>query len=469
VVGIVVAGWGLEALRAMTPAAAAGTTDPATATLSKAVLSFNFAIALVAGAAVGLLPALNMRWSGVVSALKSGARWHSHSARGRGALVAIEVALALVLTSGAGLMVRSLVHLRDTDVGFLPHGLLAAGVSPDRSYESATVVQFLDEATDRLVSRPGVDGAAVANCLPAVGGCDNVRMVIDGRPVQEGEAGMAVQMNMVSGTYFQTMGIPLTSGRTFGRADRVDAPRVAIVSASAARQYWNGADPVGQRIRLSVGWDSWAEVIGVVGDVIGTSVDAPAPAMVYLPYAQQLYDTHYLVVRASSGDPLQLAASLREAVHDLDAGLPLWDLQTMDERIAAVIQPTTFTASLLSLAAVLALALAATGVFAVVAFGVAGRTREFGVRMALGSRASAVVGLVLRQALGYGGAGLALGLCGAVALTRVLESQLHGVTPTDPFTYGVTTVLLGVVVGLAAYVPARRATRVDPMEALRSE
>jgi len=294
-------------------------------------------------------------------------------------------------------------------------------------------------------------------------------MEIDGRSVAEGEAGMAVQMNMVDGAYFQTMGIPLTSGRTFGRADRADAPRVAIVSAAAARQYWNGADPVGQRIRLSVGWDSWAEVVGVVGNVMGTSVDTPAPPMVYLPYAQQLYDTHYLVVRASAGGPLQLAAPLREVVHDLDAGLPLWDLQTMDERIAAVIQPTTFTASLLSLAAMLALALAATGVFAVVAIGVAGRTREFGVRMALGSRASAVVGLVLRQALRYGGAGLALGLCGAVALTRVLESQLHGVTPTDPVTYGVTTVLLGVVVVLAAYVPARRATRVDPMEALRSE
>jgi putative ABC transport system permease protein len=283
-----------------------------------------------------------------------------------------------------------------------------------------------------------------------------------------GEPPLAVQMNMVDGAYFETLGIPMLAGRTFRESDRVDAPRVALISTTAAREYWGADDPVGARIKLSVGWDDWAEVIGVVGDVIATSVHEPAPPLVYLPYAQQLYSTHYLVLRAS-GDPLQLAGPLRAAVRELDANLPLWDIQTMEERVAAVIQPTAFSAALLSLAATLALLLAAVGVFAVVAFSVASRTREFGVRMALGAQANNVVAQVVRGALNYTGSGLALGLLGSLLLTRVLQSQLHGVAPTDPLTFGLTTLLLLLVACAAAYLPARRATGIDPMEALRYE
>ncbi|MDP3909414.1 MAG: ABC transporter permease [Gemmatimonadales bacterium] len=467
--GLLVATWVLDLIRAIAPQLPAGVADPASASLGARVLLFNFAVAAVAGLLVGVLPTLKVARTGPLAAIKEDDARGSGRGRARGVLIAGEVALALVLLTGAGLMLRSLGHLRDIDPGFRPAGLLTANVTlPRQAYGSAESVAFLEAAQQRLAALPGVDASAAAYCLPVSGGCDNVGMTIREQVTDADAPPPPVAMNMIDGGYFRTMGIPLLRGRTFAPSDRADAPRVAILSRAAAARYWPDGDPLGARIRLTVGWDDDAEVVGIVGDVRMDALDAAPPPLVYLPYAQQIYNANYLIVR-TDGNPLQLTEGVRRVVHDLDAGLPLWDVQTMPERIGTSVADTRFTTILLTLAAAIATFLAALGVFGVMAFTVAGRTRELGVRMALGARRVDVMRLVLRQGMRATVAGLAVGLVGAFLLTRVLASQLRGVSATDPVTFAAGAVVMVLAALGAAWLPARRATRIAPMEALRYE
>jgi putative ABC transport system permease protein len=466
--GLLVATWLLDLVQAIAPAAPAGTADPRAAAMGLPVLLFNFSIAAVAGVAVGLLPVMRAARTGAHTVLKDEDQRVSGRAV-RGTLVAAEVALALVLLTGAGLMIRTFAHLRSVDPGFEASGLLTATVDlPRQAYGEGEVAPFLDAVRARLAVAPGIEAASVAYCLPPAGGCDHVGLRIEGRQAEGDELPAPVAMNMIDPSYFRTMGIPLVSGRSFDESDRGDAPRVAIVTRAAAAQHWPDENPVGARIQLTVGWDDYAEVVGVVDDVRQYGLNEPAAPMVYLPYAQWAYRSNHLVVRAAQA-PLALAGALREAVTAADPSIPVWDVQTMDERVGATLADTRFTTILLGLAAGIATLLAALGVFGVMAFSVAARTREFGVRMALGARRADVVALVLRQGMKAALIGLGVGMAGALALTHVLEGQLHGVSPTDPWTFAAGFALMTLAALVAAYIPARRATRVDPMEALRYE
>ncbi len=466
---VAVAGWGLDLLRVLAPETEPGTRELVAATVDGRILLFNFVVAALAGVLVGLVPAVRATGTDLQAVIKESARGTATQGRLRGALVVAEVALALVLLVGAGLMVRSLAHLGTTPLGFRSEGILAARVTlPSRSYPTEQAVQCRAEAEERLAGLPGVAHATVANCVPLAPCGDNVRLDVQGRELDPDVPARTVWFNMVGEDYFRTLDIPLLVGRTFTSADRVDAPRVAIVNREAAERYWPDDDPLGARIQVSIGWDEWAEVVGIVDDVKRWSVEGGAAPTIYAPYRQTIYGSNYLVAR-TAGDPLGLLPLVRETVGRMDPALPLWDVQTMEQRVATATASSRFSTILLALAAGLATLLAAVGVFAVMAFSVAGRGREFGIRMALGAREEEVLRLVVRQGAILAGLGLAIGVVAALLLTRVLTTQLYEVSPTDPITIGAVGLMLFLVALTAAYLPARRAARIDPMEALRDE
>lgn len=468
---VVLAAWGLGVLTALRPPALAGTVDLAAARLSGPVLIFNFGVALCAGLAFGLAPA----WASLradARTLLTGRRDASGRIGPRGGLVAIQIALAVVLLVGASLLVRSLMSLQQTPLGFTPDGVLTAYVNvPRQAYSGQEASRLFTETVSRLRELPGVRRAAVANCLPVSGGCDNVQLEIEGEVGGAEQRGRYVSMNMVDSPYFAAMGIPLVAGRAFTALDDSTAPRVAILNEAAARHYWPGRDPIGERIQLSVGWgaeDDWAEVVGVVGDVKRGALHAPAGPTVYLSYIQYSYRSNYLVVQ-TDGDPGAIAGSVRRVIGQVDPGLPLWDVRTMRERVATATAADRFSTALLSVFGVMALALAAVGVYGVISFSVARRTREIGVRVAMGAREADVLRMVLRQGLGVTLVGVAVG--GAIALlaARLLRGQLRGISAADPLAFAAAVVLLVGVGAFASLLPARRAARIDPMEALRQE
>lgn len=470
-VALILAWWGLAMVQALRPAALSAPGTLAQLHLSAPVLLFNFVVAMLAALAFGVVPALAAIRSDPRRMLSGFGRTTSRAGP-RGMLVAAEVAVAVVLLTGAALLLRSFDRLHSVPLGFAPDHVLTAYVNvPRTAYSGDGAVTLFTEATRRLDRAPGVERAAVANCLPAKSGCDHVRMQIRDEVAAADQPGHQVWMNMVSSAYFATLGIPVIQGRALDEGDRVDAPRVAVVTQTAANQYWPGRDPVGAHIQLSVGWgpeDDWAEVVGVVGDVTGASLhEAPQPG-VYLSYPQYSYLSNYLVVQAA-GDPRGLVGTVRTALQGLDPTLPLWDVHTMNERVATVTARDRFTTVLLGLFGTIALMLAAVGIYGVMAFSVAARTREMGLRMAIGARAGDVLGLVLREGMRFSLIGLVVGLALAVVLSGLLRSQLYEISPLDSIAFvGAAAVLIAVAV-LACYLPARRATKIDPMEALRYE
>jgi predicted permease len=388
----------------------------------------------------------------------------------RGALVTAEIALSVVLLAGAGLLIRTVVALSRAPLGFEPGQVVVAFVNPPtRAYTEETGRRLFRDATERLATLPGVESAAAGNCLPVAGGCDQVVMKIAG---EASPADHGVFLNMVDERYLSTLGIPVVAGRGILASDRPGAQDIALVSEAAARRYWPGKNPVGARIRLGVGWpegDGWAEVVGVVRDVkFDGNIRAAADPGVYLPMPQFSYLANYLVVKASR-DPGAAVADLRAVVRGLDPQLPLWDAAPMSRHVAAAAATERFSMVLLSAFGLLALALAAVGVYGVIAYSVAGRTRELGVRMALGAHPRSVLGLVFRQGFGFVGPGLVGGALAALAATRVLGSQLYEVAPFDPPTLVAVLGVIGAVASAAIWLPARRATRIAPIEALRCD
>jgi putative ABC transport system permease protein len=437
-------------------------------------LLFTCGVAALTALLVSLMPAVQASSLRPIDALKSGGKsggrvlgWLD----ARSALVTLQIALALILLAGAGLMIRSAERLRATDVGISPRGLLTARIDvPRAAYDDARGQMFLAQLLERLGGVAGVESAALGLCAPVSGGCNGTIMWFPPatHPRRDG-TDPAVGIHWVTPGYFSTLGIRVVQGRTFTDHDRAGQPKVILVNEAAARRIWPNDTPIGKRISVGQGgFEDGAEVVGIVSDVRYGTIESPVAPDVYIPLAQSYQSRMRLFVR-SHLDATTLVAAVAHEVRTLDANLPLSEVKTMEERLGDAMWRTRVSAWLLSAFAALALLLTIVGIFGVMAQTVSQRTPEIGIRMALGAQSRDVLTLVLGRAAVVTGAGIVIGVASALALTRFMSALLYGVRATDPATFVSVAVLLGLIALLAGYIPARRATRVDAIAALRSE
>lgn len=453
--------------------------DPATVAIDARVLAFGAAPTLVTGVLVGLSPAWFATRSDLRSMLHAGQThpggtgfWHRLGAYR--VLAAAEVALSLVLLVGAGLALRSFAALTAIDAGFDGHGVLTFRLSPsENDFAGRDPAGFKSQLVDRLTGLPGVTAAGVNLCAPLTGPC-SASIVSRWRPEQTGNGtpGPGIGVHYVTPGYFAALDIPVIRGRNFESGDRRGSPRVVLLNETAARALWPGEDPIGRRLAIATsyfhGGDSTAEVIGIVGDVkYGRREDVQGPDA-YIPALQVRFAGTSVFVR-TDGNPMALLPAVRRELKTLDPGLPLYGARAMDEVAAQATAGARFGAVILAIFAATALLLAVVGLYGVMAYSVAQRTREMGIRMALGADRSAVLRLVVRDGTLITVAGLAAGLAGTLVFARVLQATLYGVSATDPAFLAAVTAVLGAAALLASYLPARRATRVDPARSLRSE
>jgi predicted permease len=448
------------------------------------VLGFTVLAAFVSALIFGAAPAWRIAFLDPHENLKQGrgAGGENRSDhRFRDVLVVGELALALVLLASAGVFLKSLEKLHHVDLGFRPQGLMSASMAlPEKIYDTQTKqIAFFRSTIDKLGSSPGVVSAAAAVPLPFSGFGGSASFSIEGRAVPPGDPGPHGDTRLVSPGYFETMGIRLVRGRTFTDQDREDNEAVAIIDENLAREYWPNQDALGQHIRNGGPKAPWRTIVGVVAPVrhsqvageeaSSVGVEGAAKGVYYYPLYQVVYSPAVFLVARTKGDPAGLAASMREAVHSVDPGQPLSDLKTMDQRVDLSLGPRRSAVVLLTVFAIMAVGLAAVGLFGLIRYNVEQRTQEIGVRMAIGASGSDVLKMVLGEGLRLALAGVGVGLVAAFALTRVLAGLLYGVSATDPLTFVSMAVLLTLVALLASWMPARRATRVDPLVALRYE
>jgi len=467
--GLLLAAWAADLIRGLGPA---GLPRADEVGIDPPVLAFTSILSLLTGLLLGLAPALHVTGAQVSERLKDGGRSTPAGARGalRNLLVISEVALALVLLAGAGLMIRSLARLLDVSPGFDASRLLTLQISlPDATYaQPARRTSFYEELFSRLEALPGVEASGGATRIPLRDGV-TTKLDIEGSAVATG-AQPEVEFRRASARYFRAMGIPIVKGRALEEQDGPESRLVAVINETAARRFWPGADPIGARVRF-FGSDPnlpWWTIVGVVGDVKHFGLDlAPRPE-VYIHFGQGPPISPFIAVRASI-DPTGLTAAVRDTIRAIDRDVVIYNIATMPELIrGSIVQRRSNTISL-GLFAAIALTLAALGIYGVLSYSVRQRTHEIGVRMALGAAHRDVVNLVLRQGLALVLIGVLAGLLAALALTRLLSSMLYEVAATDPPTFIIVPVILILVALLATYLPARRATRVDPMIALRNE
>jgi putative ABC transport system permease protein len=473
--GLVLALWGVDLLVAAIPAAQLAQMPYLRGlSLDADVLLFAFGLSLLTGVLFGLTPALASTRADLQESLKEGGRSSGSraSARLRDLLVVSEVALALVLLVGAGLLLKSLAVMLKVDPGFDTRGLLTMRVAlpPARYAEEARAARFYEELLRRVSGLPGVRGAAATSNLPLAGEGGTGAPQVFGRTTPASELTEA-HLRTVSANYFGVMGIPLVDGRAFGERDTAEAPRVLLVNKTYAERVFPGEEPVGRRLTFKWSGERQFEIVGVVGDEKVTSLDARTTPVVYFHNQQDADASAALVVRAEGADPSALAGAVREAARGLDPEVPVFAVQTLEQMVSGT--RATFVrrypAYLTGVFACVALLLALVGIYGVVSYAVTQRTREIAVRVALGARGRDVMRLVLRHGLGLALAGVAAGALGALALTRLIEGLLFGVSAADPAVYALVSLLLFGVALLACLVPARRATKVDPMVALRYE
>ncbi|HEX6107188.1 MAG TPA: ABC transporter permease [Gemmatimonadales bacterium] len=445
--------------------------------LSLPVLAFTAALILVTGIGFGLVPALHVSRPDLQGVLKESTRSASAGAsrtRMRTVLVVSEVAVALMLLTGAGLLLRSFQRLMAVEHGFEPEGLLTLQVwlpvpndnAKGRYFSHEQRVGFYERALAAVETVPGVRGAALVSRLPLRGQAD-VRFRIEGRPTTDDVPPPAAEFRMVTPNYFETMGIPILRGEGLpARADR-SSPGAVLINRTLAEKYWPGEDPIGRRVGF--GRDGpWATVTGIVGDVRQTRLDQPPREELYVSYRVNVGQEMSMVVR-TSGDPERLASPVTAAIRTVDPEQPVFGVMSMERLIANASAERRVSMMLLLIFAAIALLLSALGIYGVMAYTTSQRRHEIGIRMALGARGADVLRLVVGQGMRLVAMGLALGLVGAWLLSRTLASQLYGITAQDPLTYAGVAALLGAVALTASWLPARRATRVDPMLSLRSE
>jgi predicted permease len=435
------------------------------------VMVFSLIVIVVTGLLCGLAPARQAYALGLEAGMREGTRGSTKSAHRRmnGILVSAQFALSLLLLVGVGLLLRSFQNLITNDTGFRPDNVLAMTLSPsDKKYDSEErFIQFNQNLIERVSSLPGIVRAATVDGLPMTGDDNADGIIVEGHEPGPGDVAPVFSIRVVTPGYFETMGIAMLRGRDVGPADKQGSQLVALVDRMLAQRYWPNEDPVGKRIRYSWSKD-WMTVIGLVGEIRDDAPgDAPKPH-VYLPYDQWPSGNIYLVSR-TAGDPAAAASAIRSEIQQLDRDLPAYSVQTMTQAMAKTLQNEQLTNRLLIGFAALAVLLAAAGIYGVMSLNVNSRVQEFGIRTALGAKPRDVLGLVLGNGMRLAAAGIAVGIGGALWLTRFLESLLFGVKPIDLPTFTAAILLLAAVALLACYLPARRATKIDPMVALRYE
>jgi putative ABC transport system permease protein len=418
-----------------------------------------------------LVPAVHAGRADLHESLKEGGRASSGGgARTQAVLVAAQVALSLVLLVGAGLLLKSFARLQQVDLGFDPEHVLTARVTlPELRYpKPEQQVAFFDAALSRLRALPGVSAAGGINWLPLSGLRSATSFWFENRPAPRPGEKLGTDVRAVDPDYFRTMRIALLQGRALTPADGPLQPRSVVVSESFVQRYLPGEKPLGQRIVMPWGDTLTATIVGVVADVKHTGVDSAASPTTYWPLEQFPSNFMNLVLR-TSGDPAELALTVTAQIHALDPELAVAEIRPLEAYLGDALARRRFSMALLAGFAALALVLTGVGLYGVMAYTVVQRTRELGIRLALGATRNAVLGGVLKRGLGLVGAGLVVGIAGAAAFSRVLGALLYGVSATDPAVFAGIIVLLIAVGVVACYAPARRATRVDPMVALRSE
>jgi putative ABC transport system permease protein len=452
--------------------------------LEPRVLLFTLGLSLATAFVFGLAPAFHSAKSDLHSTLKAAGR-SSTAMRGRLGpfLVVSELALAMLLLVGAGLLMKSFWRLEHVNTGLRVDNVLTMRLSlPPSAYkQSQQVVAFYDRVLESVKAVPGVEAAAVTGSLPLSGNDSDTMMEIEGRPFDAEGMRMSTDYRVVTSDYFRVIGAPLLRGRAFSESDQEGKPLVALVNEAIARNHWPNEDPVGKRIRLldappAQATTSFMTIVGVVANAKNRGLAEDTRQEIYVPFSQHgtsiaglgLQRSTNLTVRTSVV-PLSVAAAVKEKVWAVDRNVPIANVQTMEQLVQSGVLQQRFYTILLGIFAFVAVSLGAIGIYGVISFAVGQRTQEFGIRMALGARGIDILRLVLRSGLAFTLIGIGLGLAGAVALTRVMSSLLFQVSATDPFTFGLVALVLAGVAVLACYIPARRATKVDPLVALRYE
>ena len=450
--------------------------------LDAKVLGFTAAISVAAGILAGALPALRLTRENVSQALKQGLGRTDAASSGRGTrsiLVVVEVALSLILLVGAGLMIRSFQSLHAVNPGFDSHNVLTMSAMVSRAKFPAPAQQasFFEQVLQRVRALPGVESAGVIDDIPLDNGGSHQPVAIEGRPLLPMSEQPEVDVRLTSPGYMSALHIPILRGRDFSDTDRAGRPAVVLISESMARQFWPGEDALGKRLTLTFFPDAVREVVGVVGDVKIDSLDQTRPsATLYFPLDQVSVPANggwssfpmTLVVRSASG-PAGIVSAVSNAVHEVDREMPLRDILTMEDLVANSLSQQRFNMLLLGAFAALALLLAAVGIYSVLSYNVKRSVREIGIRLALGARLGDVLRGVVFEGMKPALLGVAVGTAGALVLGRVLSSLIYQVKPTDPVTFLAVTALLALIALLASIIPAYRATKVDPMVALRYE
>ena len=467
--GLLLSMWGIDLLVAISPA---NLPRVDAISVDARVFGFTLAVSLLTGIVFGLVPAIQASKPDVNEALKEGGRASStgHN-RFRSVLVASEVALSLVLLIGAGLMIRSFVRLLNEGPGLNPENVLTLDVGLLRTkYTGAQQVAFFQQVIERMRALPSVKSAGAVYPLPLSGAEEGMGFGIEGRPPAAPGESFIAGPRCVSPDYFNVMGIALLRGRELSERDGMDTPRVLVINEAMAARYFSDEDPIGKRVAFDQlnGAPNWREIVGLARDVKHSALDSKPQPEMYIPFTQFPSFFMTLVVRAS-GDPRNLVTAARAEVLAVNKNQPISNVHTMEELLSNSIAQRRFNMLLLSIFAGAALLLAAVGIYGVMSYSVAQRTHELGVRMALGAPTSHVLTLVVKQGMTLSLAGVGIGLAAAFALTRILASLLYGVSATDPLTFSMIALLLASVSLVACYLPARRATKVDPMIALRYE
>ncbi len=464
--GILLGVWGVSALKSLAPAGTPRIDDVA---LDGRVLAFAAILSLATGVLFGVMPAAHAARDRVTNALKQGGRGQmgDGGARARRILIVAELALALVLVAGGGLLLRTFLALEHADLGFNADRMLTGFVlPPGASYKTdAARLAFYDALAAKTAALPGVTHASLSSVIPLSGDSDE-NITIEGRPPVERSAdALTTWYRVVTANYFSTMQIPLERGRLF--VDR-EAEPVVVINETMAKRHWPNEDPIGRRVRIGGDSAPWATIVGIVGDVRMRGPRQATQVETYIPY-WQAPEAGINVVLKTTGDPQALAEPLRRVVKEIDPAIAVAGVQTMDGIVADSIGSSRFVATLVGVFGVLALALAAVGIYGVMSYAVSQRTQEIGVRLALGAGERQIFALVVGESLKLAGVGLVLGLAGAVAAGRAMRGLLFGVGAVDAVTFAATVAILLAVALAAAWVPARRAMRVEPMSALRAD